>query len=286
MLIRKQDIPVLMLYCMGYSTMRTLLARLRRQPLTRFLAFHDIPPASEAGFRAKLCFLKRRTNVVSLDDYFAGHLSLNRLNIVITFDDGYKSWIAKAVPALRQLSLPAVFFVSSGFLSLSQPAESEFIRSRLKTGTRTTGSLTKEDLRKIAEEGFTIGGHTLNHVNLREVRDRCEASREIREDKERLEAITGRTVRYFAYPFGADKHAEIDLIDVLRDAQYAGAVTTAPGFNSGGSAPYSLKRELTDAGMPLRVFKARVYGNCDGVTSMKTAARAVFGLRRDLPAQR
>ena len=84
------------------------------------------------------------------------------MNIVITFDDGYKSWISKAAPALRELHMPATFFVSSGFLNLSEEQENEFARVRLKATRKITGSLREKDVRWLSGAGFTIGGHTLN----------------------------------------------------------------------------------------------------------------------------
>jgi peptidoglycan/xylan/chitin deacetylase (PgdA/CDA1 family) len=57
---------------------------------------------------------------VSLDDFFSGRLSAEKINVVITFDDGYKSWVTNVLPALKELELPATFFVSSGFVGLTK----------------------------------------------------------------------------------------------------------------------------------------------------------------------
>ena len=75
---------------------------------------------------------------------------------------------------------PATFFVSSGFIGLSKVEEEIFVRSRLKTDCQTTGGLTEDDVRRLAEEGFTIGGHTFTHVNLAEMSNRAEMLRESR----------------------------------------------------------------------------------------------------------
>jgi peptidoglycan/xylan/chitin deacetylase (PgdA/CDA1 family) len=236
------------------------------------VTFHDLPPDAVGRFEANLRFLKHRTNVVSLDDYFSGRLSTDKINVVITFDDGYKSWITTAVPILRKLELPATFFVSSGFVGLSKENEAEFIRSKLllKLGSRgIMGSLNFEDVRMIAQEGFTVGGHTLNHCNLTEILDDAQLRYEITEDKIRLERITGTKIKYFAYPSGAYHNPEINLTDVLRESGYRGAVTTVSGFNIAGLNPYLLHRELTGASMPEPVFRARVYGNYDAVRFLK-----------------
>jgi peptidoglycan/xylan/chitin deacetylase (PgdA/CDA1 family) len=271
MLIRRQDLSVLLLYYLGYSKIRSLIFRLQRKHATRFVTFHDIPSEALGNFKANMHFLKRSTNVVSIDDFFAGKLSSRIINVVITFDDGYRSWVSYAVPVLRELELPATFFVSSGFVGLSKEDEVEFMRSKLaiEVGDQRAMGLNFEDVRRIVEEGFTIGGHTLNHCNLAELRDSTQLWHEIIEDKKRLESITGRKIEYFAYPSGAYQNPVIDVCEVLKESGYRGSVTTVSGFNSVGTNPYLLHRELTGALMPMSVFKARVYGNYEVVGLFK-----------------
>jgi peptidoglycan/xylan/chitin deacetylase (PgdA/CDA1 family) len=278
MLISRQDLCVLMLYYLGYSRIRNLVLRLQRKPVARFVTFHDLPPEALGCFKNNLHFLKQSTNVVSLDDFFSGRLSSEKINVVITFDDGYKSWVDDAIPVLKEFGLPATFFVTSGFVGLSREDEGEFIKSNLFSkldSRRITGGLNFEDVRRIVEAGFTVGGHTLNHCNLAELRDNVQLRYEITEDKARLERITGREIEYFAYPSGAYHNPEIDLTEVLRESGYRGAVTTVSGFNTVGSNPYLLHRELTRASMPRRVYRARVYGNYDAVLFLKHLVRMV-----------
>lgn len=271
MLIRRQDFSVLLLYYLGYSKIRNFILRLLDKPVSRFVLFHDIPPETIDYFNANLRFLKQNTNVVSLADFFSGRLSSKKINVVITFDDGYKSWITDAVPMLKELELPATFFVSSGFVGISKQNEADFIQSKLliPDSSKVTGSLTFEDLNSIAEQGFTIGGHTLNHCNLAKLRDSAQLRYEIAEDKLRLEKIIGKKIRFFAYPFGPSHNPEISLADVLAECGYIGAVTTVSGVNKMSTNPYLLHREITHAAMPESVFKARVYGNYDGVRFLK-----------------
>lgn len=278
MTIRRQDRAVLLLYYLGYARVRNFLFRLHRKPVARFVTFHDIPCEAESNFRAKLRCLKRHTNVVSLDDYFAGRLSWEKVNVVVTFDDGYESWVSKAAPALRELQIPATFFMSSGFIGLSKVEGETFARSRLRTNCQTTGGLTEEGVKRLAEEGFTIGGHTSTHAHLGEMSSRADMLREVVSDKEKLESIIGKDVNYFAYPFGAWRNPNTDLIDVLQEAGYKGAVTTVTGFNTAETNSYLLHRELTGPPTPICVFKARTLGTYDGVTFLKRRAKSLFAV--------
>ena len=193
MSIRRQDIIVLLVYYLGYSRIINLILRLKRKPISRFVTFHDLLDEEVEYFETKMRFLKESTNVVSLDDYFSGKLSCKKLNVVITFDDGYRSWVTDAIPIMEKLKLPATFFVSSGFIGLSYWEEAEYIQSNLmrKPGKpRTSGGLSFQDLREIGKHGFDIGGHTVNHSNLSKIRDRVKMKHEIIDDKIRLEEIT------------------------------------------------------------------------------------------------
>jgi peptidoglycan/xylan/chitin deacetylase (PgdA/CDA1 family) len=278
MMMRKQDIGALLFYYLGYSRLGNMVLRLRKRPATRIVMFHDVLPEQVAHFKANLDFLRRRTNVVSFDDFFSGRLSSENLNTILTFDDGYKSWVTDAIPVLKALRLPATFFVSSGFVGLTHDEEAEFMRSKLFTrlggNRRTTGGLRVDEVQTIVAEGFTLGGHTSNHAILSTLRDRVEIRHEIVEDKIRLEKMIGRRISYFAYPSGAFGNPEVDVAEVLKEAGYAGAVTTTGGVNNAVTDPYLLHRELTSASMPGVVFRARVLGNYDPVRFLKRALGA------------
>jgi peptidoglycan/xylan/chitin deacetylase (PgdA/CDA1 family) len=271
--IRRQDVGVLLAYLVGYSRMRNSLFRLRHNRDTRIVIFHDILPESVRQFEAHLRFMKAKMNVVSLSEFFLGKLSADRTNVVITFDDGFKSWVTVAIPLLKELKLPAVFFVSSGFLGLSKDDEAEFAHSKLllshPSHSRITGCIDSEDVKTMAEEGYTVGGHTLNHTNLVNLRDSARLRHEIVDDKQRLEEITGAEIEYFSYPFGAWNNPDIDVADVLRESGYKGAVTTVSGPNNALSHPYRLCREITHASMGSLVFRARARGNYDAVQLLK-----------------
>jgi peptidoglycan/xylan/chitin deacetylase (PgdA/CDA1 family) len=53
--------------------------------------------------------LKSNTNVINIHDFFDNQLSADKINTVITFDDGYKGWVTNALPLLKRLDLPAPF---------------------------------------------------------------------------------------------------------------------------------------------------------------------------------
>jgi peptidoglycan/xylan/chitin deacetylase (PgdA/CDA1 family) len=271
--IRRQDLLCLSLYYLGFSRIRNLVLRWRSIPVVRILVFHDVLSSQACSFREKLEIIKEMANVVSLDDIFDDRLSLEKINIAITFDDGFRGWVDSVCTILRDLGMNATFFVSSGFVGLQKDEEQDFLRNNLRNNRQTSGSLTTEDLKKLAGQGFTIGGHTCNHVNLAEICDLNELCNEIQKDKIELERIAGTKVKYFSYPFGSYRNACINLENVLKDIGYRGAVTVVPGSITKNTNRYYLHRDIVSASMPMTVFKSRLFGNYDGVKIIRKLLR-------------
>ena len=78
--------------------------------LVNRLAVNTPPDVFEAHMRK----IARDYDVVSLDDVLSGRLP--RRALLITFDDGYRSVVEVALPILRRLGLPSVFFVTGACL--------------------------------------------------------------------------------------------------------------------------------------------------------------------------
>lgn len=269
---RKQDIGSLIFYYLGYSRINNLILRCLCKPVTRILAFHDVLSKDLKNFETNLFFLKCKTNVTSLDNYFGNRLVTDKINVVITFDDGYKSWVTNVLPILKKLELPATFFISSGFVGLTKEEETEFKRRKLfrKLPPREiSGGLSLSDFHKLTDAGYAIGGHTVNHVDLTEALDIGRLKHEIAEDKRWLEHMTGRNISYFSYPTGAFRNPQINLVELLREADYKAAVTTVAGFNTEHTNPFLLRRDIIYTAMPINIFKAHVLGESDAIKYIK-----------------
>lgn len=105
------------------------LRRRRRQRVdfrVFVLEYHDVSSGDAregivtgARFRQHLAYLRRNYRVVSLETAMrslADPGSLEEDLVVITFDDGYAGVFETALPALCEEGLPAVFFLTTGFL--------------------------------------------------------------------------------------------------------------------------------------------------------------------------
>lgn len=106
-----------------------LVRRLRRGP--RVLLYHAVEPVERAHLRGldsntppeiferHLDYLARHHPVVALAEYESGRLPAQA--VLITFDDGYRSVLAEALPRLQQRKMPAVLYVVSDAVGNERP---------------------------------------------------------------------------------------------------------------------------------------------------------------------
>ena len=129
-----------------------------------------------------------------------------REDVLVTFDDGNRSDVEIALPALARRGLRGVFFPTAQ--GLEQP-----------------GFLGPGELRELVKAGMTVGSHGLAHRPWRGL-----ASAALQEElvvaRERLEEAAGARVERAACPFGAyDRRS----LAALREAGYARVYTSDGG---------------------------------------------------------
>ena len=115
--------------------------------------------------------------------------------LAITFDDGYRDNYESAAPILRSLRLPATFFVVTDFV------ESDVVPWWDGDCDPPPKWMTWDQLRRLRDDGFDIGGHTRTHVDLGTTTG-DDAEREIAGSRGELEARLDIGVELFAYPYG------------------------------------------------------------------------------------
>ncbi len=67
---------------------------------------------SQTQFEKQIQYMKTHFHLVSLSDYYKGHFAKDRLNISLTFDDGYQNHLTRVLPILERYNVPATFFVT------------------------------------------------------------------------------------------------------------------------------------------------------------------------------
>lgn len=103
--------------------------------------------------------------------------------IMITFDDNHEEHYSFAAPILKQYGFTGVFFIMT--VTIGKP-----------------GYMNAAQIKSLSDEGHIIAAHTWDHPDLRHLAP-GQWHQELDLPQQTLEKITGKPVRYFAYPFGA-----------------------------------------------------------------------------------
>jgi len=236
----------------------------------RIILLHEVTSPNQ--LRDKMAWLVDTYEVVAVSEVFKS-TPHGRPRVALTFDDGYQSWYDVAAPILEEFSVPAVFFVCSGFVGLRGPAAATFCEQRLRRKT-VLEPLDAGQLRELAAHPLVeIGGHTVTHPDLGAVSDPAVLESEIGVDRRRLEDWTGRPVRWFAYPFGQRENTSAAAAAYLQKQRFEGAFTIVPAPVAGGKDRFAVGRDSLDLSAPLWVWGARLAGRLDSLYRLKRRLR-------------
>ncbi len=219
-------ILIILLYLTGIPYLRFLYLKNKHGLLLRVIVFHKIKSDEIRAFKKKIKFLKKKFNIISLQQFLNQKFSKKKLNILLTFDDVEKSWIENVIPHLKKEKLSAIFFLDKRGFDLKQ---------------------------RLSELGFEIGGHTVNHLRLPEL-----SIEELRKELKRDEGI-----KFFAYPFGDKKSFNSKVKKEVKKAGYKHAFTILPGFNHKRSDNFLMHRDSLSPKMSGILFRAWLYGGYD-----------------------
>lgn len=225
---------------------------------TRVLVFHHLD--KPAVFKKGLMKLKKRYNIISFNQYLSGKVAADKVNVIISFDDGYASWHTYGLHLFRDFKICPLFFVNSDFVDADDLASLSYCNFRIKTWPER--SIAWGELHAFMQMGFEIGGHCHGHTDLAGKHDEMFKSIMIVNDRKLIAEKLGCSPRSFAYPYGRYDELAVKLVAA---AGYQYAFTSDSGFLSREQFPFKLKR--TNVGMrPSVVMCAFVEGWSERLT--------------------
>lgn len=250
-----RDIIISCIDVLGISFLYRLYCR-RRGPLVRVLCFHDV--ADAAWFESVIAMLTKKYHVITPEQFHEGNFDAEKINVLLTFDDGYQSWIDNCLPVLRHYGLKGLFFVNSGLLDAAEvPQKADaYMRSHLRILPKK--ALTWVGLKKLSSGGHTIGGHTVSHVDLADL-DPSTIQREVGEDKKKLEVFLQKELTDFAYPFGK---LPKDEAGSMRGSGYGFRHSADSGWYR-GSGEHLVRRTLLEKTQSIASVRSWVEGGYD-----------------------
>jgi peptidoglycan/xylan/chitin deacetylase (PgdA/CDA1 family) len=221
----------------------------RGYQLVPILCYHGIGPQvrgrlvmSASAFEEQMRYLKREGyRVITLKDFLefaALRRQLPRKTVVLTFDDGWKSFKEYAYPLLKELRFPATLFIYT-----------DFIGARI--------ALSWPELRDLAQEGFDLQAHSKTHEDMRKKPNESAEDYARRMQAELVQPLAlfqqrvGQTPRILAYPYGS--HDE-DLIKRVREAGYLAALDVRRQGNPSFTPTLTIHRAQVYSEMSLEDF--------------------------------
>lgn len=192
---------------------------------------------SRREFRTWCEFFQQHMTVVSLTELLEKVRRGQDISChaAITFDDGYRDNARNAAPILKEFGLPASFFVSTNFIDSNVvPWWDEKLPIRSEW-------MNWDDVRALADQGFEIGAHTMNHVDLG-LADTDLANREIKGSLERLERELERPVPHFTYPYGRREQITSANLELVKQAGFVSCSSSYGGLVRPGDDLHRIKR--------------------------------------------
>lgn len=172
--------------------------------------------------------------------------------VSITFDDGFVSVMNNAAPELAKRQIPWTIFIPSGCLG-RQP---DWLRTP-RAAARQDRVMTPEELGSLIRDPLvTVASHTVHHTNLLEV-DSQRAFEELSCSRTELEALVGKPVDQFSYPFGARSPA---LDQQAHAAGYSRVFSTEPVPACCSNGQTATGRASVDPDTPPLEFRLRLLG--------------------------
>jgi peptidoglycan/xylan/chitin deacetylase (PgdA/CDA1 family) len=197
---------------------------------------------SNHNFERQIAWLAPRFDLVSLDEAQARIRSgrNTRACVSITFDDGYAENCERALPLLIDQRIPFTYFVATRFVIEGKPFPHDVALGH------SFPPNTAAELRRLAESGVELAGHTRTHADLGQIADSDTLYDELVGGARELEDLVGRAVRYFAFPFGQYANLSVEAFWLAEEAAFAGVCSAYGGFNFPGDDAFHLQRFAVD----------------------------------------
>lgn len=242
------------------------------------LAYHNISSITDnsvleadsvtsENFKKQMRFLSEHNfNAISLNDLamvLRQRGEIKNRTVVLTFDDGYKTFLLNALPVLQKYNLPATVFLAVDSIGTNKP----FLWLSLSEFKTNENLLPMDwhDILELKHNGVDIGSHTCSHRFLPAMR-RFELEKEVIHSGDVIEEKIGMRPRSFALPYSfplqqkAWPDFQMTLFNVLEYGGYEVCCTSIRGAVDSRSHPFRLARFFITKYDDLFSFHAKAVG--------------------------
>ena len=235
----------------------------------RILMYHDIQKNNLLEFRNQLTELKKKwifINPHDLDKFSETTLPIKGKNLLLTFDDGYKSML-NVKEILQELNINAIFFVISDFVNLTHSDNpKDYIIKNIDSNInmkKDYKNLNWEDLKKLINDGHIIGAHTKSHKKLSKIKNNDFLREEIIESSNEIEKKLNINIKHFAYSYG-DIHSFNEISYKIAKSKFKYIFSGIRGNNSNlNFKKCILRRDSIEPNFSLNLIKFFLDGFID-----------------------
>jgi len=192
------------------------------EPFLRCLYCHYVFVDQQEMFRAQLSMLMEQGRFVDTEtllEMHAGRVPIDGPTFHLSFDDGFLNHHNHGARILKELGLPALFFVPTGFIG----ADLETARHYAVDIADYQGPIEMmgwHEVEELIDWGFDVGSHTRHHARLSDLKDDAALRDEIVGSKEDLERRLGRPCPTISWPFGTLDDVSGRALEIVREAGY------------------------------------------------------------------
>jgi peptidoglycan/xylan/chitin deacetylase (PgdA/CDA1 family) len=188
--------------------------------LVPILCYHNLAVQAKgrlmmaaSAFEEQMRYLKKEGyRVVSLKEFvefMSFKRQLPRKSVVLTFDDGYRSFREFAYPILKELGFTATLFIYTDYVGAGR-------------------AFSWDELKALAAEGFDVQAHSKTHGDLRRAPNETEAQfarrmqAELDQPLAMFQQRIGSRPQFLAYPYGRE---DDDVVKKAKEYGYIAAFT-------------------------------------------------------------
>ena len=175
------------------------------------MVYHHIEKKDFNKFTNHLKILKKKWKFITpvqFENHICGKKKLKGKNLLLTFDDGFKSNYTVEKNILRKLNIKSIFFVPSDFIKFKSSKKSKkFIHENILDNEfdiykNKLSNMTIQNLKSLLKSGNLIGCHTKTHANLGKINNRFKLKNEILQSSKYLESLLRVKINHFAFTYG------------------------------------------------------------------------------------
>lgn len=237
-----------------------------KRPTIHVLTYHrftglkyDPVSVKPRDFEKHLQWLGQNVQLLDAEAFclaLQGKQQSKRDAVLITIDDGHRSFYDHAYPLLKKYNAPAILFVCPSLIN-SKHNSGEFMNW--------------EELEQVQRDRIIVASHGLSHRSLGKISIQ-EAEYEVKEAQKQLKQHLKIENPFFAFPFGTRKDFSDPLADMLLDHGYLHCFTSIHGACVPLSRSNLLPRIKIESGESIDMFSKISRGHLDAWRAVDNVA--------------